>query len=723
LNICPVKKKVTFVFDDGSHGTHCAGISAGYKIGNEALNGIAPGAYVIGLKLGNNEFSGGATVTESMKKAYLYADNISKERVEACIINMSFGIGSELEGRADIEKFLEELTEKNPYLYISTSNGNAGPGISTSGLPSATHAVFSSGAVLAEDVANDLYGAMPGRDLILHFSSRGGEVKKPDVISPGACVSTVPNFSKGDRFWGTSMASPYSAGVMALLLSGIKQEFPDVKIPSQLLYKVLRESADKIKGYEHVDQGSGMINTVKAYNLLKKYIEAGELKKFETYTVSSFSPNMPDNKSPSLYIRNGLSIKGTENYRFTIKRNNSINKDKFYRIYTIKSDSDWLISIPKKIHIRNNQNATVNIKLDPSKMCKPGLYNGKIYAYRADKSNVPEFEMMATVVIPYVFNNENNYSMSWENEKLAPGMHKRYYLNIPPGASSMRIVLSSTMGEFSNNRLYLHDPDGINKLYKYFDPQFGEEVFDRSFYDPEPGVYELVVLGQYTAKDTSEFNLKIQFDAIKNLTDNVICKEENYLEVVNLYDSIQKYNLNGSILGYVNEHKIKLDSVETHNIPFTIRKGESKKTFELEISKEDFNKLTDFAFLIYDKEGKALSSNGLGYRTGSISISNNFDEDEKNLTLTLIPGYANEAGQMDINIREITLLENTNKISVTSNNEKSVTLFPTFGKKLICEYNKPEVTIPKDSKLFGKINFISPNSNKTVYEIPVYIKF
>jgi len=45
LNIFPDKKKVSFHFDGASHGTHVAGIAAGYNInGQNGLNGIAPGA-------------------------------------------------------------------------------------------------------------------------------------------------------------------------------------------------------------------------------------------------------------------------------------------------------------------------------------------------------------------------------------------------------------------------------------------------------------------------------------------------------------------------------------------------------------------------------------------------------------------------------------------------------------------------------------------------------
>ncbi|MCW8961305.1 MAG: S8 family serine peptidase, partial [Ignavibacteriaceae bacterium] len=168
LNVLPDEKIVSFHFDDGSHGTHVAGIAGGYQIGGIDLNGIAPGAKMMSLKLGNNLYSGGATVTESMKKAYLYADKISKEKKVPCILNMSFGIGSEIEDQADMEIFLENLTRENPYLYISLGAGNEGPGISSIGLPSASYAVVASGAVLTQEVGRDLYGATLNRDIILY---------------------------------------------------------------------------------------------------------------------------------------------------------------------------------------------------------------------------------------------------------------------------------------------------------------------------------------------------------------------------------------------------------------------------------------------------------------------------------------------------------------------------------------------------------------------------
>jgi subtilisin family serine protease len=716
LNIIPEESKVSFFFDDGGHGTHCAGITTGFQIGDEKLNGVAPGAYLIGLKLGNNNYAGGASVTESMKKCYLYVDKISKERKEPCIITMSFGIGSEIEGRAEMEKFLEELTAKNPYLYICTSNGNEGPGISSSGLPAASYAVFASGAVLAEEVGNDLYGSLTGRDIILHFSSRGGELQKPDIVSPGAAASTVPNYAGGDVSWGTSMASPYTAGVFSLLLSAAQKEFPDVKIPSQLLYKIIRESGTKLACYNHVDQGGGLINVNAAYELMRKYIRAGEIKKFETYTITSFSPNMPDEQAPNLYIRNGNSLTGNENFSFSIKRNNLLNQNKFYRIYNLKSDADWLIPIQKKLHLRNSQTANVDVKFDISKMSQHGLYNAKIKAYRADESKFPEFEMMATIVKPYEFNSSNNFSQSWKNEELAPGMHKRYFLNIPANASDISVKVQSQKGKYTSIRMYLHNPDGIQEGFAMFNPINKEDIFERHFYNLTPGVYELVVLGNFTAKSISAFDLTIEVNSVTRINSHVLSQNENIIELINSSSLSKSYSFSGTIDGYQKEYFLSLDSVETFDIPFSLQKGERSKSFELLLSKEDFNKVTDFALMIYDEQGKTLSSSGLSYRNGEISVQRDDSNSDAKYTFTLVPGYTHKAGNMKIKILEKTFFANPTNIKIK---QSSLTLFPSVVKSVQLDFKKPESEKPTEAFYFGSVVFKSPKSNIKEFELPL----
>lgn len=720
LNIYSEEMRISLFFDDGSHGTHCAGIAAGNSIGETSLNGVAPGAYLMGLKLGNNNYSGGATVTESMKKAYLYADKISKEREEPCIINMSFGIGSEIEAKCEFGKFLIDLVKDNPYLYIATSNGNEGPGISTSGLPASCTSVFSSGAVLSQDVGNDMYGTVLDKDIILHFSSRGGEVAKPDLVSPGAAVSTVPNFTKRDRFWGTSMASPYTAGVMSLLLGAAKAEFPDVKIHAKLLYKVLKESAVPMEGYESIDQGGGLINVVNAFELLKKYISNGKYPDFETYTVSALAPNMPDGTSGAMYVRNGTYITGDESFSFSVRSDNINNRTKFYKLFNLRSDSDWLIPISKQTRIRNDMATTVNYQLDKSKMQEPGMYNGTITAYD-ETSNSPAFEMMATVVLPYQFNSENNYIHTWKDETVEQGMHRRYFIEVPAGASTMRIKLSSDINEYTICRMYLHDPQGEGVLYGSLNAGKDDGEYEKYFYDLKPGVYEYVVLGQFTSKESSIYDLSIDFKSINQIDAKILDYDEKKLTVLNSFNKVESYLISGDILGYQRDASVFMDSVKSYDIPFTFTKEEKSKKFDITISKTDFNKLTDFALLIYDEDGKILASDALSYNEGSISITNRFSQDEVTLKLTLIPAYALGVDQMEVDIKETVYMKNKVDINIFTNFYNRLTMYPSVEYDLSLNYLYPTFIIPDNAVYYGKVYFKSTSGEKTKFELPLYI--
>lgn len=723
LNINMEDKTVSFHFDDGGHGTHCAGIATGNRIGNNDFNGVAPGAYLISCKLGNNNYSGGATVTESMKKCFLYADKISKERKEPCIINMSFGIGSEIEGLSDMEQFIDELVKENPYLYICTSNGNEGPGLSTAGLPAASNKILSSGAVLTKEVGSDLYGTTLDQDIILYFSSRGGEVSKPDIISPGACTSTVPNWDMHDRYWGTSMASPYSAGVVSLLMSAMAQEYPDVKIPSLLVYKAIREGAVYWDNYSHLDQGAGFINVINSYEILKKYIDSGEIDNFETYTTRAFSQTMPGMVGPNLYFRNGNYINSTDAYTVTVKRDNFKETNKFYRIFNLESDAEWLNITQSKTYIRNDMTAMVTVGFDKSKMEKPGLYNGKIKAYRSGAAKIPEFEFMATVILPYEFGPENKYKMS-ESGTVAPGMFKRYFVNVPGGASTMKVTISSEKGKYAQARLRVHKPDGEGI---YASPILSSEgdftQIEKLVYNIEPGVYEVDVTGFFMARDTTAYNLDVEFLSADLNSSDVVSAEFPEIELTNYFAHKGSYSLSGSIKGYRTVHEININGEEIYEMPFEIKPGETSKSFDIKMSREDFNKVTDFAVMINDENGKSLEIDGLSYSEGSISVRNTFNSEEPvKLSLVMVPAFANEAGDMYIKITEDTEISAATPIKGNSGS-RYINLYPSMTEKITLSVTKPDFELPEGSVLYGEVELTRRSNQEADFKIPLTFKF
>ncbi|HEX2865804.1 MAG TPA: S8 family serine peptidase [Ignavibacteriales bacterium] len=727
LNIFPERKLISVFYDDGAHGTHVSGIASGYQIGREKhFNGVAPGAKLVGLKIGQNTMSGGATVTESMKRAYLYADSVSKVSKEPCVINMSFGIGSVIEGNADMELFLQDLLRKNPYLYVCTSNGNNGPGISSSGLPASSKYVFSSGAVLTKEVGRDVYGASIDRDIILHFSARGGEVSKPDVVSPGACVSTVPNWSSSDRMWGTSMASPYSTGVMALLLSAESQEHPGLRIPSQVLFKAVKAGAVHMDGYNQLDEGAGYINVENAYARLEKMIKNKDYEDTEDFNVTAYVPSMATDRAPNLYFRDGSIIKDGDTFRYNISRVNAGEGKKFYSIFNLESNADWLVPVQKKIYFRNGQGTFVSVRFDKSLMKEPGLYTGRISAYPEGRKDLAEFNMWATVVIPYEFNSSNGYTQTFEHESLLPGRHKRYFINIPAGTGNVTIKISADAKNYAQTVYRLFDPDGEN-IYtsQLLNSDLKDAEFTSNHENLRPGVYELVVHGNFLAKQASVYNLRIECSGVNSLAKEIVLDTKNRnISVMNSFSQVKQYELTGKLLGYQKEFTAEFNNADRYVYPFVIRKNEQSKEFDISISKEDFNKFTDFSVIIYDDEGKALIKDGLNYPDGKVTIANTFgDKDSTKLRLELIPAFALKAGIAAVDVKEFTRISLPMEFPVQYGQSSRIELYPNVEKKLKCSFDLPaSYFCPADARPYGKVYFRSLETDKVELELPFLYK-
>ncbi len=318
INIFLRQSKVVFCFDDGAHGTHVAGIAAGYKINNqEGLNGVAPGAKVIGLKIGNGAL-GGISTTDAKKKAMEYAARYARENGVPVVCNLSYGVDSTIESNSDIDKFMEKHLRRNPYLVFCTSGGNDGPGLSSVGTPAAADQAIAVAALLAADSARDVQGFNIDHAVVTPFNSRGGELPKSDIATPGWCTSTVPrHVQRGDYWAGTSMASPYAAGLCALLISDVIADNPKTKVRGCDVKRALCLSASPIPGFNTLDYGYGLPHAPKAASILRKLVKSAATDPVIGYEISTDCPHGYKGRAPAAYWRSTWFPK-TERQTFSI---------------------------------------------------------------------------------------------------------------------------------------------------------------------------------------------------------------------------------------------------------------------------------------------------------------------------------------------------------------------------------------------------------------------
>jgi tripeptidyl-peptidase II len=139
VNIYQSGQVVSIVCDAGAHGTHVAGITARHHGGKNShnnnddddVNGVAPGAKIVALKIGDSRLGSmetGSALTRAMIEAVKF---------KCDVINLSYGEGCALPNTGRFVELAEELVYKHKIVFVSSA-GNNGPALSTVGAPGGT---------------------------------------------------------------------------------------------------------------------------------------------------------------------------------------------------------------------------------------------------------------------------------------------------------------------------------------------------------------------------------------------------------------------------------------------------------------------------------------------------------------------------------------------------------------------------------------------------------
>ncbi len=668
VNIDTARKIVSVYFDDGSHGTHVAGIAAGHDIDNEpGFNGVAPGAEVIACKFADNN-AGGVTVSSSMQHAFEFAAELAKSQPKPVVVNMSFGIGNELEGGSVMDRWLDSLLTAMPNLTVCVSAGNEGPGLSSIGLPGSANRVIASGAALPDDAARDLYSIYLNHPVVFDFSSRGGELAKPDLVSPGTAVSTVPDYVGGDRYNGTSMSSPYTAGCAAVLLSAMKQAFPDWQTNAFEIKRAMMLSAKHIEGATPLDEGYGMIDVPAAFELLSRWqrrtAASGGIIPLPVRVQAATSSAVK--MGTAAYFRAGNFPTDGERESFTVQpeepstasvRQRALGMD----AYDLVSDATWMMPVESSVYRRGSGAMTVDVRYNAKLLQKPGLYSGRIWGYEKGHEHArseSRFELWNTIAIPYTFSDENQYRVSLRDIKIAPGGSgsgvEREFFAIPPGIKSAKITLSTrdlkngcTGRMFDNEG---HEFSGISIHRGGAQRSVTQFLSGR---DLTQGIWELDLSRTMASEDeqgmTVDLTIELQPLDITIHTD----LDQNRKPVVRAVVSNSCERSFGAqpgamVLGYertidtvivasdgeITGQRLRLADLFT--LPFAAGPDERAVVFDISMPADDWNLFTDIACQVLRPDSSAIYNSAFDYRqkivpvtfTGKGAVSHEEDMDD-----------------------------------------------------------------------------------------------
>jgi subtilisin family serine protease len=230
--------KLTDPMDDNGHGTHCAGIIGAEGDNEQGIAGINWNVQIMPLKFMGR---GGFGTTKDAIEAINYAIDRKEKGVNVRVINASWGSTSKSKALEDAIRAAGEAG----ILFVAASGNDGSDNDSWPHYPS------------NYDLPNVIsVAALDRNDQLASFSNYG--IKTVHIAAPGKDILSTWLNDGFREASGTSMATPYVAGVAALILSA----HPDLTV--QQLRERLLKSVDKLDSLKGRVESGGRINAAKA---------------------------------------------------------------------------------------------------------------------------------------------------------------------------------------------------------------------------------------------------------------------------------------------------------------------------------------------------------------------------------------------------------------------------------------------------------------------------
>ena len=384
-------------------------------------------------------------------------------------------------------------------------------------------------------------------------------------------------------------------------------------------------------------------------------------------------------------------------------------------------------------------------------MTEAGPYSARIIA-TIDSGDLGglagrEFYLWNTVVVGDPVGPESGYTKVYEGKNLAQSSALRHYVNVPAGATAMRVRLevSKDVGSSSGAMAMTEicDPEGrVRGSFAGYARTEGDNIKDSTVLKPElfPGIWEINVVGSITANDQTDYRLTVSFDGYdvepseltgfsreatgKNATGTAV--------VTRSFAGVFKGSAEATLDGFVKDSEVEIEKTEEWTKSFTLDSTTPEAAFHLVMDESVANLFTDCAVNILDESDKALRITAFDGLEAHAGISLPEDSDSATYTLQVVGAFAmaEDMAEWGFELEEKYLFGSSIVGSVKRAGGGRLDLFCGVPTDVKVSFDEEWPGAPEGMNVFGVLEFRDSNTDdrrpgdeggRLVLEVPIKV--
>jgi len=302
---------------------------------------------------------------------------------------------------------------------------------------------------------------------------------------------------------------------------------------------------------------------------------------------------------------------------------------------------------------------TVTCRYDGKKLAESAAYSARVVGSLdgGDLGGLAgrEFYLWNTVVVGDPVGPTSGYRKVYDGKALVQSSVHRYYVDVPAGATAMRVRLevSEDTGSARGARVMTEicNPEGhVRGGRSGYASVDDDPIKDQTVLAPElyPGTWEINVVSSIRAMDKSDYRLSVSFDGYTFTPAAVtsIEREKNgedataSVMVTRSFAGVFKGGASVVIDGFAGTEEVKVAETDEYTREFILDSTTPRAVFHLVLSEKVGNLFTDCAVNILDSNGEAIHVNGFDGLEADIGVSLPSGAETATFTLQVVGAFA-----------------------------------------------------------------------------------